>query len=418
LALRQQPRSGGVVGLLFLDIDHFKDVNDVYGHDAGDRALQEVARRLKTVVRAGDTAGRIGGDEFIVVCPNLSGSNELANIASRLHSVSADPIGLHDGSVEVGISIGVAIGDRDTVPEELLRRADVAMYEAKRQGRRRWEAYTPQLDQASLQHDATEALLRGSLENGWFRLYYQPTVDLTTGNVVGAEALLRILHPDRGLLTPDVFIEHLETAEVGTSVERWVLAEACRQMKQWSDTELQEVSVNVSGRLAASGQLSSIVMAALKGADLNPHRLCVEMTERIVVEGGSTVLADLEALRQHGVSIAIDDFGTGFASLTYLQRFPVSALKIDHSFTAGIGSSPRDDAIVGAVTALGNALGIGVIAEGVEHQEQSDALGRFGCERAQGFLFGEPCPPELLDLGPRVSRGERQVTQLRRVGGL
>ncbi|HEX4431051.1 MAG TPA: EAL domain-containing protein [Frankiaceae bacterium] len=414
LALRQQPRSGGVVGLLYLDIDHFKDVNDVYGHDAGDRVLQEVARRLEVVVRAGDTAGRIGGDEFIVVCPNLTGSSELASIATRLHSVQTDAIGLHGGSVEVGISIGVAIGDRDTVPEELLRRADVAMYEAKRQGRRRWEAYTPQLDRASQEHDAVEALLRGALDNGWFRLYYQPIVDVSTGSAVGAEALLRIAHPERGLLTPDTFIEHLETAEVGASVERWVLAEACRQMKQWNDTGLQEVSVNVSGRLAASGQLSSTVLAALEEAGLEPHRLCVEMTERIVVEGGPAVLADLERLRNQGVSIAIDDFGTGFASLTYLQRFPVSVMKIDHSFTAGIGASPRDDAIVEAITTLGNALGIAVIAEGVEQQDQADALRRFGCDRVQGFLFGAPCPPELLDLNTSARGNEGKVTQLRR----
>ena len=413
LALRQQPRVGGVVGLLYLDIDDFKNINDDYGHDAGDRVLQELARRLKDVVRAGDTPGRIGGDEFIVVCPNLTGSNELASIAARLHDVQSGAIGLHEGSVEVGISIGVAIGDRDTLPEELLRRADVAMYEAKRQGRRRWEAYTPALDRASQQHDAGEALLHSALDNGWFRLYYQPIVDLTTGGVAGAEALLRIQHPDRGLLTPDGFIEHLETGDVGESVERWVLSQACRQMKRWDDTELPEVSVNVSGRLAASGYLSSIVMGALEEADLSPQRLCIEMTERIVVEGGPAVLADLEAIRRHGVSIAIDDFGTGFASLTYLQRFPVSVLKIDQSFIAGLGVNPRDDAIVAAVTALGTALGIKVIAEGVEQQGQAAALGRFGGDRAQGFLFGAPCPPELLELSRPLAGHEHQVTSIR-----
>ena len=399
LALHQQPRVGGVVGLLYLDIDHFKDINDVHGHDAGDRVLQEVAKRLRLVVRAGDTAGRIGGDEFIVVCPNLVGSSELAGIASRLHSVQSEAIALHASSVQVGISIGVAIGDRGTLPDELLRRADVAMYEAKRQGRRRWEAYTPALERVAQKEDAAEVLLRSALEHGWLRLHYQPIVDLASGAIVGVEALLRMLHPERGLLTPDSFIEQLEAGWVGESVERWVLAEACSQMKRWEGRELGELSVNVSGRLAASGHLAGTVLAALRDAAVDPHQLCVEMTERIVVEGGPSVLADLEELRRQGVRIAIDDFGTGFASLTYLQRFPVSTLKVDRSFIAGLDTNPRDDAIVGAVTALGHTLGISVVAEGVEQQSQAEALRRLGCERAQGFLFGVPGPPELLRVG-------------------
>ncbi len=400
LALRQQMRSGTSVGVLYLDLDRFKDINDAYGHEVGDRVLREVAHRLTVTIRAADTAGRLGGDEFIVVCPNLSSAEELATISERLLRTLTLGVALGDAPpLEVGVSIGAAIGDRNTGPDELLRRADVAMYEAKRRGRHRWHAYAPVLDEASQQRLAAEALLYGALHGDWFRLHYQPIVDLHTGETVSAEALLRIAHPKRGLLLPGAFIDQLEESDLSEPIENWVLNEACRQMRLWRDCgqpPLSSISVNVSGKLAGSGRLTDLVMNAVRDAGIDPRLLCLEFTERVIVQGGDSVLSDLQRLTDCGVTIAIDDFGTGYSSLAYLQRFPVSAVKVDKSFVAGLGTNPRDSAIVSAVAALGDALGVHIIAEGVESEHQAAALRAIGCGRAQGYLFGAPGAPDEL----------------------
>jgi diguanylate cyclase (GGDEF)-like protein/PAS domain S-box-containing protein len=397
LALRGQARSGSQVGLLYVDLDNFKDINDEYGHEVGDRALREVAQRLGGVVRDSDTAGRIGGDEFVVVCPELTGSAELITIATRIIDSLGPTVSLGEGRTQaVTASVGAALSHGLLAPEDLLRRADIAMYEAKRQGRRRWVLYTADLEAPVRSRRDAESVLGAALEHGWLRLYYQPIVDLVDHRTVGVEALLRIEHPEHGLILPATFVDVLEGSELAEPIERWVLDEACRQRARWHSGVLGELAVNVSGRLAASGRLCAAVVDSARRAGIDPATLVIEMTEGVLVQSDPAVLTDLESLTHHGVSIAIDDFGTGYASLTYLQRFPASTIKVDRSFVAGIGQNPRDDAIVAAVSALGASLRMTVIAEGVEDQSQAERARRLGCHRAQGFLYGRPVRPEEL----------------------
>ena len=395
LALRQRARTGSIVGVLYLDLDRFKDINDVYGHDIGDQLLREVASRLSTVVRAADTAGRLGGDEFIVLCPQLQAADEMAAVAQRILDVLGHAVTVPGAPpLDVSASIGTALGEHDIGSDELLRRADLAMYEAKRLGRQRWYAYQPMLDQATHQRRARDALLRAALESGWLRLLYQPIISLDTGTVSGAEALLRIEHPEAGVLLPSSFIDALEDGDISQPIEEWVLREACTFLREWPHEDLPQLSVNVSGRLATSGHLASTVLTAARDARVSASRLCVDMAERVLIDAGSRVLADLSHLSEVGVQIAIDDFGTGFASLASLQKLPVDAVKIDRSFVSGLGANPRDEAIVAAVTALGIALNLQVIAEGVERHPQATRLRQFGCGLAQGYHFGPPVPAE------------------------
>jgi diguanylate cyclase (GGDEF)-like protein/PAS domain S-box-containing protein len=395
LALRQEVRSGRPVGVLYLDVDHFKDINDVFGHDAGDRVLREIAARLTVGVRAADTPGRLGGDEFIVVCPHLSSDSELTLVADRLMSVLAAPLHLPNlATLDITASMGITTGDRSSSPDELVRRADVAMYEAKRKGRRRWHLYSQALDHSENERIQVESLLSGALREGWFELHYQPIVDLAQGTPVGVEALLRIRHPDSGLLSPDLFIAQLEQSDLADEIETWVLTQACRDWMTPDGKARTGLSVNVSGRLAASGHLADTVLAACDGFPLN--RLTVEMTERAMVHAGPSVTADIQRLADTGVRIAIDDFGTGYASLTYLQRFPIGVVKIDRSFVLGLACNARDEAIVRAVISLGSSLDMLLVAEGVEAQAQADALRDAGCPYAQGYLFGRPQPRAAL----------------------
>jgi diguanylate cyclase (GGDEF)-like protein/PAS domain S-box-containing protein len=395
LALRQEVRTGLAVGVLYLDVDHFKEINDTHGHDAGDRVLREIAARLTLGMRSADTPGRLGGDEFIVVCPQLASDTELTAIANRLLQAACAPVQLPDStSVDVAASIGIATGDRNSTPEEVVRRADAAMYEAKRQGRRRWYAYTETLEYHGQEGLAVDLMLLEALEQHWFVLHYQPIVDLQARTVIGVEALLRIQHPERGLLAPDSFIGQLERSDVADEIETWVIAQACRDWSTGEGVARTGLTVNVSGRLAASGRLCQTVLAAAGDFPLN--RLTIEMTERAMVKAGAGVIADMQGLADRGIGVAIDDFGTGFASLTYLQRFPVTMVKIDRSFVAGLGQNARDDAIVRAVITLGASLDMAVVAEGVETQAQSAALRSESCPLAQGFLFSHPLPVENL----------------------
>jgi diguanylate cyclase (GGDEF)-like protein len=396
LALRQEMRTSRSVGVLYLDLDHFKDVNDVHGHDAGDRVLREMATRLSQVMRAADTPGRLGGDEFMVVCPQLSSDDELSFIADRLLTALSAPVHLPDATtIDVAVSIGITTGDRSSKPEELVRRADAAMYEAKRQGRHCWRRYTEALDRSAREHLAAESLLAEALRGDLFVMHYQPIQDLRSASTVGVEALVRIQHPERGLLGPDAFVDHLEQSDLADGIEAAIIALACREWTERPGRPQIGLSINVSGRLAASGHLSDTVFGAVGRFPLN--MLTIEMTERVMVHAGATVTADIQRLANSGVHIAIDDFGTGYASLTYLQRFPVSVVKIDRSFVAGLGQNPRDDAIVRAVVTLGSSLDMTVVAEGVETEAQVESLRAAGCSHAQGFLFSRPMPKHALD---------------------
>jgi EAL domain-containing protein (putative c-di-GMP-specific phosphodiesterase class I) len=284
-------------------------------------------------------------------------------------------------------------------PDRLLHQADTAMYEAKRRGRRRYQIYQEAFEQQAQRRVNVEQEMADALSFGWLRLVYQPVIDLTTGTIVATEALLRMEHPDRGMVPPSEFIDIAEESHLILPIGEWVLHEACRQLATWQRIRPIEMAVNVAARQAADLAVTGQVLGAAQEAGVDPSSLCLEMTERVLLHAGPAVLRDLTMLTDSGVKLAIDDFGTGYSSLSYLQRFPVDTVKIDRSFVAGMGTEGKDDAIVAAVAALGSALHLTVVAEGVETLEQLDELRRLGCDRAQGYYLGHPRPPnDITDL--------------------
>jgi diguanylate cyclase (GGDEF)-like protein/PAS domain S-box-containing protein len=401
-SLKQVSRSGGAVAVLYLDLDHFKDINDTMGHEAGDETLHQVGARLAGAVRAPDTAARLGGDEFLLIC-GVTDELDVPRIVERVMSALAAPVVIGDKLIEVTASIGVATTRHTgTVSSDIVRQADTALYEAKRRGRNRWEAYSEGLHRKAHQRHALETDLRHAIDDDLFRLHYQPIFDLTSGRVVGAEALLRLAHPTRGLLRPSSFIEVAEDSDLIAPIGNWVLDEACSQLAEWQPVPGFQLAVNVSGREACSLAVTGRVLEATAQAGVDPSQLLLEMTEGVLIDGGDSVVGELDRLTKAGVGLAIDDFGTGHGSLSYLRRFPVDTLKIDRSFVAGLGANRHDSAIVEAVAALSHSLDLTTVAEGVETPDQLAALRAMGCHRAQGFLLGRPVPPEdigsLLDI--------------------
>ncbi len=397
LALQRLKRHRGRVTLFYLDLDGFKIVNDTHGHEAGDRVLVEVAARLGAVLRGDDTLARIGGDEFVVVCPDIADTAAARRLAGRLAEAVGAPIPLDDRTLYPHTSVGIAVtGDLSTDPRALLHRADIAMYAAKRRGRGRVEMYRRALERPDRKRAAVEADLRAALDGGWLRLAYQPVTNVSSGRIVAAEALLRIEHPERGMLTPDAFIDVAEDSDLIVPIEEWVLAEACGQVRTWQQFAPVQIAVNLSGRQLGHAALDRRVLRVVNGAGINPELLCLEMTERVLIDADDTVMDNLRRLSRKGVRLAIDDFGTGYSSLAYLQQFPIDTLKIDRTFVAGLGHAPRDEAIVGAVTALGQALNLTVVAEGVETARQLQELRRLRCSRAQGFFLARPGPAEAV----------------------
>jgi diguanylate cyclase (GGDEF)-like protein/PAS domain S-box-containing protein len=416
-------RRPGAVAVLHIDLDRFKDVNDTYGHVAGDHVLTEVARRLDSLVESPDTAARLAGDEFVIITAaraSRRGPSAATRAATRLADQVADVVGqvIHipdqdDASLQLSVSIGISVTtSAQSEPEQVLLQADRAMFEAKRRGRRRYELFRQSLSGASQERLRIEADVRDAIANDWLRLYYQPVIDLTTGRLGGAEALLRIAHPQRGLLVPASFINVLEDSELIIPIGDWVLAEACRQLRVWQDEPGFadfSMAVNVSGRQANGNELSQQALAAVAVAGVDPRQLCLEMTERMLIDADDSVVDDLRRLTAEGVQIALDDFGTGYASLSYLQRFPVSTLKIDRSFVEGMGVTATDTAIVASVVALAQALDLDVIAEGVETEGQLEQLRSQHCAKAQGFFFAPALDAEAFEQGWR-SRSLPPVT--------
>jgi diguanylate cyclase (GGDEF)-like protein/PAS domain S-box-containing protein len=396
LALEQLKRVSGTVALLYFDLDRFKDVNDSFGHEVGDQVLREVGERLRRSVRTPDTAARLGGDEFVVLCPGLGEDVDATEIAERLGSVLNQPYDVEGRAIAVGASIGITTthtGD-PVDADELLRQADLAMYAAKQAGRHRWSVYDPELGERARKRHDVETYLRRALEEHWLKLHYQPVIDLRSERIVGFEALLRIEHPQRGLVAPDAFIDVAEESDLIIPIGEWVLHETCRQLAEWRHYGDFEAAVNISGRQVATNTVTDAVLAATTATGVVPANLTLEMTERVLIDAGDPTLADLELLTSHGVRLAIDDFGTGYSSLTYLNRFPVDTVKIDRSFIAGLGVRERDTAIVEAITGLARTLDLTAVAEGVETEEQLETLRELGCDRGQGYHLGRPMPAE------------------------
>ncbi|HEV8313259.1 MAG TPA: EAL domain-containing protein [Burkholderiaceae bacterium] len=388
---------GQRLAVLLLDLDDFKLINDSFGHSVGDVVLRTAAQRLQAQLPSGAMACRFGGDEFIVLCTQPPGDALPQPAAQTVLALLSAPMHVESHQIVLRCSAGMARFPDDAQDEhELLRAADAAMYHAKSLGKNGFAAYRPELHASSQHRLRLEAELRHAVQRGELRLHYQPIVELHSGTLVGAEALLRWQHPERGLVLPGEFIAVAEDCGLIVDIGGWVLDEAARQLVAWRAQGVDgfALAVNVSARQLRRGALLPQVERALVLAGAEAPRLEIEITEHTLVEDLQVNHQTLQALRERGVRVAIDDFGTGLSSLAYLKRLPLDKFKIDRSFVRELPSDPGDLAIVGAITAMSRALGLPVVAEGVETAAQREVLLRLGCDYAQGFLFGRPMPAE------------------------
>ena len=407
-ALAQRGRNHLDGALLFIDLDNFKDLNDTLGHDMGDQLLQQVAQRLSSHVREEDTLARLGGDEFVLMLEGLHLQHpeaiaQIETVATKLIQVLGEPYVLQGRSHTSTASIGIALfSEARGTMDELLKRADLAMYEAKAAGRNTLRFFNPEMQaevsaRANLEND-----LRQSLSARQFILHYQPQVNVQ-GQLLGAEALVRWQHPSRGLVAPGDFIPLAESTGLILPLGRWILHSACQQLVAWAADPRRAqltMAVNVSARQFHHRDFVDDVLAVLDETGANPQRLELELTESHLVQDVETMIVKMGQLKARGVRFALDDFGTGYSSLSYLKRLPLNQLKIDRSFVRDLLSDPNDAAIVRTIVALGGSLDLEVIAEGVETLAQRDALLRLGCQRFQGYLFGKPEPPQMLEQWP------------------
>jgi diguanylate cyclase (GGDEF)-like protein/PAS domain S-box-containing protein len=402
-ALSRARRTRGKVAVLFLDLDDFKLVNDTRGHETGDLMLVALTPRLEAALRPGDTVARFGGDEFVVLCEDLVVDAAALSIAKRMADACARPIRIGEHEHIITVSTGIVIVDGGaSTPSNVLRDADAAMYQAKAQGKGRIGLFDERVRAQLIERMAVESSLRRALGNHELRLYYQPVFSLEQNRIVGAEALLRWQHPQRGLLEPGDFIAVAEESGLIVPIGEWVLEEACRQAVAWRDRanggEPLHVSVNLSPRQVSRSNVVAAVQRVLRNTGLEPELLDLEITEHTLIDEGEAAALALRELKSVGVGLVLDDFGTGYSSLSHLRRFTIDALKIDRSFVKGLGSADSGDgAIVNAVVSMAHALDVSVTAEGVETEEQLSVLRENGCPFAQGYLFSRPAPPEQLD---------------------
>ena len=396
-AIALAPRHMKKVAVLFIDLDGFKHINDSLGHTSGDRLLQSIARRLVANVRAPDTVSRQGGDEFVVLLSEVERWEEAAVAAKRMLRTVAEPHSIDEHDLHVTASIGVSVYPDDGLDAEtLIKNADTAMYQAKANGRQSIQFFKPAMYVQAAERQSIEESLRRALERREFALHYQPKVRLATGEITGAEALLRWTHPVRGVVPPSEFIHVAEDCGLVLPIGRWVLREACIQARAWAEEGLPAatMAVNISAvELAAEGFLDG-VFAVLEETGLDPQLLELELTESVLMKRAESTAAILRTLKARGVKLAVDDFGTGYSSLSYLRKFPIDALKIDQSFVRQISTTPEETSIVTAVISMGRSLNLRVVAEGVETPAEVEFLEEHQCEEAQGFHFSRPVPPQ------------------------
>jgi len=396
-AISLAERQGKQLAVMFVDLDHFKKINDSLGHDVGDKLLQSVAGRLMACVRRSDTISRLGGDEFVVLLSQVEHAEDAAFSARKILRALSAPHIIENKSLDINVSIGVSTYPSDGQDAEgLMNRADNAMYEAKQHGRNNYQFFRREMHVRLEERQSLEADLRYALGRNEFLLHYQPKLSLQTGKVTGVEALIRWLHPQRGMVYPAQFVPIAEECGLILAIGQWVLLAACRQARAWKDSGfgIVPVSVNVSAAEFGAKDFLSGVRAVLIATGVEPQNLELELTESVLMHDAEAAVVTLAKLKAMGVQLAIDDFGTGYSSFTYLRRFPSDALKLHQSFVQDITADPGDAAIVSAMINIGRSLNQRVIAEGVETREQLKFLQRHGCGEGQGFYFSRPVVAE------------------------
>ena len=401
--------------VLYLDLDHFKDVNDTLGHPVGDALLKVVADRLKACIRETDMVARFGGDEFAVLQEDVSNQTDSEVLATKICLSIAAPLSIDGNQIHSGASVGIVPYQANIAdPEAMMSKADLALYRAKSEGRDRFRFHIRELDEKVRERVIIGEGLHSAVENDELEMYYQPQVELKSGRLIGLEALIRWNHPVRGLLLPDQFIPIAELNGSILRVGQWVVERTCRQIAEWQKQQIapRTVAVNVSaGQFKLASNLDQVIGAALAKYSVAPDRLELELTESVLMEATRRHNEELERLRKIGLRVVIDDFGTGYSSLDYLRSFRVSRLKIDRRFISGVTVNADDATIVRAVIGLARSLGIEVVAEGVETSEQREFLLSNGCQIGQGYHFGRPISPTAAttllreNLGSRLGEG-------------
>jgi len=397
MAMAYADRADENVALLFLDLDKFKSINDTLGHNMGDLLLVEVARRLQACLRETDTVSRQGGDEFLVILTHIHDLAAVTGSAAKIVEALAAPYEIDGHILAVTVSVGIAIYPNDAKDTDtLMQRADTAMYHAKGTGGNDYTFFSEQMNVAVAVTQAVRGELRQALAGGEFALHYQPQIDLASGRVIGAEALLRWHSPKRGLVLPDEFISIAEDCGLIVPIGEWVLQEACRQAVHWQQAGLPEltVAVNLSAMQFRRGNLQQSVVQALSASGLAPALLELELTESLLIVEAEYALEAVRSLRSLGIRFAIDDFGTGYSSLAYLKRFPIDKLKIAQAFVQDMNTNPEDAAIVHAIIQMARALNLRTVAEGIETEDTVEHLRLHHCDEVQGNFFSRPLPAE------------------------
>jgi diguanylate cyclase (GGDEF)-like protein len=399
-SLTRAQRRCRIVAVLFIDLDRFKSVNDSIGHRGGDVVLQAVGERLHTMLRPGDTIARPGGDEFIIVLDDLATARDAKIIAEKMLATITKPIRAADTDLVVSASIGIALAPDDgTITDDLLRNADAAMYVAKNRGGDTIEVFNPAIRQSTIEQLAIETALRAALDHNQIGLAYQPIVDAYSGSLIAFEALARWTDPERGPIPPDIFVNVAEEIGLTVRLGEYVLKRACLRMRRLIEHGNRElyVSVNISPRQFREPNFTADVRRILERCDLPPRNLQLEVTENAYISGVDASIRNINALKRMGIRVTIDDFGTGFSALGYLKRLPVNSIKIDRSFIADITHDAADQGIVRAIIALAENLGLLVVAEGVENEEQVRLLRELGCHQLQGFHISRPVYEDAIE---------------------
>ena len=398
---------GGRLALLFIDLDGFKPVNDTFGHGVGDRVLEQVGQRLKALSRGRDVAARVGGDEFLLLLGNVANAESIAQVATRLIEGVSQPYAVDGREVVISCSVGIALYPDGCSHGKLIPRADAAMYASKRSGGATHSFYSASMDADAEAQFILLSDLRKGVANKEFELFYQPKVDAGSGKVTAVEALLRWKHPTRGMLLPGQFLPIAERFGLIGQIGNWVIEDACRQSRQWREKGLRmRVAINLSAHQMRQDDIVERIAGALQVHRIHPSLLTFEITETTAMEDTKVTQATFRRLGELGAHLSIDDFGTGYSSLSYLRRLPAEELKIDRSFVMDIEHSADARAVVDAVIKLAHALGLKVVAEGVENQRQQQILETMGCDDLQGFLFAKPMSARALLLWAMNDREE------------